>query len=148
MEEDEDSAPPPRTMAYAAAPINGQNGSSYTNGGFDDTPSVEWNSAAHISDEPPDWAINSDPNWMPYDDEEDAQPQPKLLRVRFYRGENEKRRWRKVHSEIHAFPGIDHVQVLIMDGEEETHVVEFDETTNYCDALIEKLKRISGVEVV
>lgn len=109
----------------------------------DDAPPV-WE--MQNSNEPPEWAVDPDPNWSPHYEDEKP-PEPKLIRVHFHRGTNEKRRWDRLFTTLTSYYGNDRFEVVLVADGEEMHVVEFDNKTRYCEELLVKLREISGVEV-
>lgn len=130
-----DPAPPP----VYAPPANGSNGgaNAATNGGYQD-------------EEPPDFDQLPPP--PDFDFAEFAPPPPpasRLLTIHFQRMdeiERDQRRLWRVVNEIRGFAGTDQFRVIILDGDQETHLLDFPKhTTLICDGLEKRLSAIEGI---
>lgn len=104
-------------------------------------------------DEPTPVAASNDDVY--FDDEIPVQP-PVIVTLRFWRNGDSKKdvlRMRRVVGKLTEFPGNDRFEIILSahEGEnsEEEDIFTFEHlTTQWCDALAEELKKISGVEIV
>jgi hypothetical protein len=119
------------------------------------------NGAAPALPEPPDY-----PDWTPTDDDNPASMLPpdmelpddlfgntlvktpvRTLTVRFQRGANEIRRFKRVENCIRGAFGTDAVELILVEKDGTESPYEFSWTTHITDKLIDDLRSISGVEV-
>ncbi|MFN8450022.1 MAG: DNA polymerase III subunit alpha [Anaerolineae bacterium] len=128
---------------------NGHNGHNGTNG---------QNGHISTSSEPPSF---SELPPLDYDDElpppfivEEKQPTailPRVLRVRFYRRDDEQRDRRRLEHLVGVFKkyhGHDQFEIVLVVGEAETYLMQFPHlTTSVGDELLTAITRIDGVEV-
>lgn len=144
MEEEEEAAAPiPSARSAAAAPT----AEPAPPPAAQDDSSSEWDLPSNgASEEPPPWAVPHEeepPQWtMGWDDENLVR---RHLRILFKRSDNlerDQRRLQRIHRTLTKYPGQDTFAFVIL-SDEGSRVLGFpDQTTGFCDELMEDLCRI------
>lgn len=105
---------------------------------FDDLPPVDWDTMALDSDLPPV-------------EEDESAPAPQMVTVRLKRNGDpgmDERRLRRIINVCTQFPGIDQLQVILVEDGVDMYLMEFpNRTTKYCDDLVQALNAIENTQV-
>ena len=148
------NAPP---VYEETAPINGQTQNGQASSGQASPQSADHHAAAYLSgDEPPSFdqlpPLDFDDELPPFYTEKREEPKaPQKLRIRFLRNGDEardRRRLERVVGVVTQHHGQDRFEIIIVDDQVETYLLEFpNHTTNYCAKLLGELGEIKGIEV-